>query len=194
MVTVHPVGQLALEPSQSSGAHAAGGVPGVASRHVPAASQLSHGPSQADAQQTPLAQKPDWQLPSFVHASPRLSVGAHWPAEQNEPATQSASVAHCVRHAVAPQTYGVQSVAVPGRHAPSPLQSGAGIDPPSRQDAVPHGVVADGYTHAAVSIPLHAPPQTVPSVAHAGRVPTGAPETGLHCPTLPGRSQAAHCS
>jgi hypothetical protein len=41
-------------------------------------------------------------------------------------------------------------------------------------------------------VPSQAPPQIVPSVAHAARLPAGAPVTAVHVPS-PDRLQASHC-
>jgi hypothetical protein len=44
-----------------------------------------------------------------------------------------------------------------------------------------------------VSVPSHVGPHSVGVAAHAVRLPCGAPRTGLHFPTFPGTSHAAHC-
>jgi len=49
-----------------------------------------------------------------------------------------------------------------------------------------------GYAHAALFVPSQAPPQELPSVAQATRVPCGAPLTAVQVPTLPATSQAWH--
>jgi hypothetical protein len=45
---------------------------------------------------------------------------------------------------------------------------------------------------ALVATPSQAPPQALPSVAHAARPPCGAPATGMHVPTDPSASHAWH--
>jgi hypothetical protein len=62
------------------------------------------------------------------------------------------------------------------------------------QTASPQVAMLVGKTHAAVRVPLHEPPHTLPSVAHAARVPCGSPVAGEQVPSLPGTSHAAHCS
>jgi len=43
------------------------------------------------------------------------------------------------------------------------------------------------------ALPLHWPPQVLPSLAQAVRLPCGAPEaTGVHVPCMPLRSHASH--
>jgi len=42
-------------------------------------------------------------------------------------------------------------------------------------------------------VPSQLPPQAVPSVAQAARVPCGVPVVGEHVPTLPATLQASHC-
>jgi hypothetical protein len=41
--------------------------------------------------------------------------------------------------------------------------------------------------------PSQLPPQALPSVAQAARLPCGAPATAVQVPTLPATSQAWHC-
>jgi hypothetical protein len=53
-------------------------------------------------------------------------------------------------------------------------------------------VVAGGYVHVAVVVPLQMPPQVVPKPAQTVRVPCGGPETGVQLPTALLTSQASH--
>src|SRR5437763_16854903 len=76
-------------------------------------------------------------------------------------------------------------------HAPAPSQFAPAVATPPLQSALRHAVV--GYAHAAIAEPSHAPPHAVPSVAHGGRPPVGAPVTGVHVPVVPERLHAAHC-
>jgi hypothetical protein len=46
--------------------------------------------------------------------------------------------------------------------------------------------------HEVVTTPLQTPSQPVPSPGHAGRAPTGGPETGVQVPTVPGTLHASH--
>ena len=57
-------------------------------------------------------------------------------------------------------------------------------------DGVRHCVL--GYMQAVRFVPLQAPPQRLPSDAHAVRDPCGAPVTGEQVPTLAVTSQASH--
>jgi hypothetical protein len=75
-------------------------------------------------------------------------------------------------------------------HAPFPSQFAAAVATSPVHAAVRHDVV--GYAHAAVVEPSHAPPHALPSVAHGGRPPIGAPVTPEHVPTLPVTLHAAH--
>ena len=104
---MHVVGHDALVPSHRKGAQAppVDIVPALTTRQVPIAPavlQAWHAPSQAVAQHTPSAQNPDWHAASLEHALPTGATGEHAPAAQKDPATQSLSLAHSVRHAVAP--------------------------------------------------------------------------------------------
>src|SRR5690606_22699667 len=46
---------------------------------------------------------------------------------------------------------------------------------------------------ASMLAPSQLPPQAEPSLAQAGRSPTGAPTVAVHVPSEPGASQRAHC-
>jgi hypothetical protein len=152
--------------------------------------QASHWPPQARLQHTPSTQNPDahWLAPPQV--APGASLGTHAPAEQKSPATQSLSTAQLDLHAVAPHAYGAQLVVDGAGQAPLPLHCAAAVATPAAQLGARHWVAAPGYAHAVVVEPLHAPPQALPSLVQAGRVPTGAPLTGLQAPPAP---QASHC-
>jgi hypothetical protein len=77
-------------------------------------------------------------------------------------------------------------------HAPFPSHEAAAVETPAVQSAVRHDDV--GYAHAVFVVPSHAPPHDVPSVAHAGRAPTGAPVAAEHVPALPLKLHTPHCS
>ena len=64
---------------------------------------------------------------------------------------------------------------------------------PALQLAARQLVVAPGYAQAVALEPLQVPPQALPSLAQAVRVPCGAPlATVAQVPTLPATSQAWH--
>jgi hypothetical protein len=54
-------------------------------------------------------------------------------------------------------------------------------------------VDAPGYAHAVALDPSQTPPQVLPSEAHAGRAPRGAPVTFVQVPADPVTLQAWHC-
>jgi hypothetical protein len=83
----------------------------------------------------------------------------------------------------------VHWVCVPGVQLPAPSQVAAPVATPAVQLATPQETV--GKVQALVSVPLQLPTQA-PVPAHAARVPTGAPVTGLQVPSFAGRLQAAH--
>jgi hypothetical protein len=56
------------------------------------------------------------------------------------PALQSASLAHVVLHAVAPQAYAPQELVVRAGHEPSPAQLAATVSTPSEHDGARHCV------------------------------------------------------
>ncbi len=78
-----------------------------------------------------------------------------------------------------------------GLQPPAPSQTAEKVSMPLAQLGLRQAVAAPGYVQAATVTPLHAPPQTVPSVAHAGRGGTGAPVTGTQVPPPP--THAWHC-
>jgi len=55
-----------------------------------------------------------------------------------------------------------------------------------------HCTVASGYAQLVLPDPSHVPAQIEPSDWQTGRVPWGAPVTGVHVPTLPETSHASH--
>ncbi len=76
---------------------------------------------------------------------------------------------------------------------PAPLQLAAAVAAPPVQLAARQLVDAAGYEQVARRLPLHVPPQALPSEAQAGLPPTGAPDTATHAPTLPATLQDSHC-
>jgi hypothetical protein len=48
------------------------------------------------------------------------------------------------------------------------------------------------YAQRSPTVPSQLPAQTVPSLAHAWREPTGAPTTGMQLPSLPATLHASH--
>ena len=106
---------------------------------------------------------------------------------------QSVSTVQLVLHAVAPHRYGVHAYVTGAGHAPVPPHDAAAVWVPAAQLAARQLVVAPGYAHAVALEPLQLPPQALPSLAQAVRVPCGAPlDTVAHVPTLPAMSQAWH--
>jgi hypothetical protein len=52
-------------------------------------------------------------------------------------------------------------------------------------DAARQPICALGYLQAVVNLPSQTPPQTVPSLRQALRLPCGAPATGVQVPAFP---------
>ena len=73
---------------------------------------------------------------------------------------------------------------------PAPLQLALAVATPAEQPALRHCAV--GYAQAVRFTPSHAPPQSEPSVAQAGRAPWGGPATATHWPSEPATLQAWH--
>jgi hypothetical protein len=122
---------------------------------------------------------------------PLVRKGAQTPAEQKSPLTQSASPTQLPRQALAPQVYGLQPCVCAAGQLPAPSHDAARVATPALQLATRHEPV--GYAQAAALEPSHAPPQPLPSEAHACRAPCGAPATLVHVPADAGTSQASHC-
>ena len=116
------------------------------------------------------------------------------------PATHDAFAAHCASllHVVVAHTAPLQaappheSCTIAG-HAPEPLHIAASVITPVEHVEARHSTAGPGYAHCAALLPSHAPPQAVPSEAHACREPWGAPATLAQVPTWPGTSHAWHC-
>jgi hypothetical protein len=124
---------------------------------------------------------------------PFESNGTHTPAEHQLPAVQSESALQLPAHAVDPQENGVQSCVCGGGHEPAPSQDAASVAVVPVQEGARQETELPGNVHDAVCVPSQLPAQTVPSDAHAARVPRGAPEAGEQVPSLPATSQASHC-
>ncbi len=73
-----------------------------------------------------------------------------------------------------------------------PVAMAASVSVPPEQLAARHADDAPGKAHAVRLTPLQVPPQSVPSVAHAERLPIGEPLIAAHVPTLPVLLQASH--
>lgn len=127
------------------------------------------------------------------HVVPSLASGLQTPPRQKSPVGQSEFVlqpAHCV----APQMPGAQSCVRLDGHEPWPSQNSRSVAvcAGASQDAARHSTVWPGTVHDVVTTPLHTPSQPVLSPGHAGREPTGGPETGVHVPAVPGTLHASH--
>ena len=103
---------------------------------------------------------------------------------------QSVSALQLVLHAVGPQTYGVHAVTTEAGHVPVPLHVAVLTAVPAEQVPARHTVEPDGYAQAFAMVPSHDPPQALPSVVQAARLPCGAPVAFVQVPTLPVTSQA----
>jgi len=86
------------------------------------------------------------QAPALTALSPDGTHETHVLCETSQtPTAQSASAAHDVLHAVAPQMYGVQGVVAAVLHAPEPLHDVARVSTPEVHDAAaPHDVLLPG--------------------------------------------------
>jgi hypothetical protein len=131
-----------------------------------------------------------WFAPA--QAPPFACRALQMPAAQKLPDAQSASDAQLPEHACAPHRYGLQPCVCRAGQRPAPSQLAASVATPAEQLATRQVVAAAGYAHAVVLDPLQTPPQTLPSEAHACRVPCGAPTTFVQVPAEPGTSQAWH--
>ena len=70
------------------------------------------------------------------------------------------------------------------------MQNACIVATPLVQLAGVHCVLAPGRKQLVRSVPLQVPLQALPSLAHAGRLPRGAPVTAVHVPGV--RSHASH--
>jgi hypothetical protein len=105
---------------------------------------------------------------------------------------QSESLEQLVRHAVVPQTNGAHVVVETEGHEPAPLQLAAAVAVPEEQLADRQLVELPGKVHVERLIPSHAPAHTLPSEAHAGLPPFGAPLTAEQVPSAPPAEHDSH--
>jgi hypothetical protein len=106
---------------------------------------------------------------------------------------QSVSTVQLALQAVAPQMYGVHAVVDDAGQVPVPLQLAALTAVPAEQVPARQPVEPPGYAQAMAIVPSQEPPQALPSVVQAVRLPCGAPVVFVQVPTLPVTSQAWHC-
>ncbi len=126
--------------------------------------------------------------------TPALPFGWHWPATHDAFGAHCASLPHAaVAHAVPLQAAPPHESCTFAGHAAEPLHVAASVITPAEHVKARHSTAEPGYAHCAASLPSHAPPQALPSEAHACRDPWGAPATLVQVPTWPGTSQAWHC-
>ena len=184
---LQPAGQARLVPSQRNAPQLP--VRGEQVPSLPAWLQEPHASRQAVSQHAPPLQK--WLAHSSAAAqeAPLVSVGTQLPPEQRLPAAQSVPLRQLVRQDVVPQPKAPQDLGCAIAQFPRPLQVGAGLSTPVAQVGAPQVTVPAGKEHAVRSAPLHAPPQALPSLLHAARVPAGAPIRAVH---LPCALQASH--
>jgi hypothetical protein len=96
--------------------------------------------------------------------------------------------------AVAPHENGAHGCVRTAGQAPAPSQAAASVAVPEAHEAARHAVVAPGYAHAVIDVPLQVPPHgAAPAPAHGARAPTGAPTTAEQVPTFPATLHAWHC-
>jgi hypothetical protein len=95
-------------------------------------------------QHTPSTHWPLAHWAARAQAVPFTSTGTHTPAEQKSPEMQSASLAQLPRHAVAPQTYGLQACVCVDGQLPAPSQSAWSVATPALQLAPRQLVPAPG--------------------------------------------------
>jgi hypothetical protein len=88
--------------------------------------------------------------------------------------------------------YGAQVWSCSAGQLPAPSHEAASTATPELHEGLRHVVLLSGYVHEAVVVPLHVPPQRLPSVAHAVRGTRGVPETAVQVPTLPDSAHASH--
>lgn len=180
------------EPSVAHAGRPPTGLP-VTGEHLPADPGRLHAwhcPPHPVSQHTPSTQLPLTHPSAFVHAAPFCARAWHVPPLHQSPDTQSPSPPQLVLQAFAPHTYGVHALVTGAGQCPCPSQLAAAVCVPPEQLAFRHDEV--GYVQVAVVVPLQVPPHDVPSVAQAGRPPTGFPVTGEHVPTFPVTLHAWH--
>ncbi len=108
---------------------------------VPVSAHDMHVPVQAVSQQTPCAQKPDWQEAAAVQAAPGGSL-PQLPLVQTLGETQSALVVQVALHAAVAQVNGSHMAVVAGRQVPAPSQVRAWVSVEPVQDGEPQDVPA----------------------------------------------------
>jgi hypothetical protein len=105
--------------------------------------------------------------------------------------TQSESWLQALLHSAPSHANDEQALVFAGAHVPSPSQLAESPFTPALQKASAQLTALSGKLQLATTVPLHAAPH-VPTPPQAARPPCDAPEAGVHCPTEPGTSQAAH--
>jgi hypothetical protein len=181
------------EPVPAHAVRAPCGAPTIG-EHVPRLaleSHASHCPVQVVLQHTPSTQYPLVHWPGALQEPPFASCAVHTPAEHHAPCTQSPSTVQLPWQVVPLQPLAPQTCVCTAGHAPAPLQPAASVATPCVQLGARHCTVESGYAQL-VAEPLHVPAHIEPSDWHTGRVPWGAPVTGVHVPTLPETSHASH--
>jgi hypothetical protein len=133
---------------------------------VPARLHALHVPQLPTLQQTPSTQKPLPHWPPSLQVAPSAFLATQLLPLQKLPLAQSALPLQLVRHAPAPQTYGLQLCVAAVAHAPAPVQCDTGWYVIPVQDAAAQLTVLGCCAQA--PLPLQAPvlPQA-PLAAHA---------------------------
>lgn len=144
------------------------------------------------SQQTPSTQKPEVHWPLPLHDVPLPSFGLQTPPEQNVVVVQSVSVAQSPRQAFAPHENGAQSCVFFAGQLPVPEHRASRTATPAVHDPARQTLSVPGYLQLVRTVPSQTPPQSEPSPAQSGRVPTGAPLTAEHVPAFDGRLHASH--
>ena len=127
------------EPSVVHLGRAPTGAPALA-EHVPSEPgrlHCSHCPAHGPSQQTPSTHGPDAHSLLDAHDAPLTFADAQTPVAfvQKSPTAQSASIAHFVLHAVAPQVSAPHDPGTAGEHAPAPSHLVARVSTPPLHDA-----------------------------------------------------------
>src|SRR5438128_1943060 len=155
-------------------------------RHSPTSARASKG-----AKPPP---PPDPQPPEpATSQTPGVPLGWHWPATHDALVAHCASLLHVAAHTAPEHPPAPQASCTLAGQLPDPLHIAGSVITPAEHDPARHSTVAPGYAHCVASLPSQAPPQAVPSEAHACRDPWGAPTALAQLPTWPGTSHAWHC-
>ena len=93
---------------------------------LPARLHARHVPQLAALQHTPSTQLPPAQSPPSLHVAPSPCLATQLLPLQKLPLAQSSSPLQLVRHADAPQTYGLQLSVAAGAQTPAPLHCDTG--------------------------------------------------------------------